>query len=54
VLLRKLDENTHAMIIVVIQTISSHVPLGFAVVSPILSEYRMVEGVGRLVNAPDF
>jgi hypothetical protein len=51
VLLRKLDENTRIIVIRVIHTNSAYVPVGSAILPPILSECRAVEGVGRFVNA---
>lgn len=50
--LRKLDENTSVIVIRVVQTIRTHVPVDSALLSPSLSEYGIVEGVGMLVNAP--
>ncbi len=39
VVLRKLDENTSIVIIRVVQTITTHVPVGSALLPPSLSEY---------------
>jgi hypothetical protein len=52
VVLRKLDGNTSIVVIHVVQTIRTHVPVGSTLLPPSLTEYRIVEGVGRLVNAP--
>lgn len=52
VVLRKLDETTSIVVVPVVQTIRTHLPAGSTLLPPSLSECRIIEGLGRPVNAP--